>query len=70
MAQKGPGGVGDAESFAGVFQIAFGRDTSWYLEGGTNDVPAHIDFNCLHHSISLDDKPITQDGKFVADEMQ
>lgn len=65
MARKLPGGVGDAESYAGVFQIAFGRDTSWYIGGGTNDVPAHIDFNCLNHSITLDDIPITKHGLLV-----
>jgi 2,5-dihydroxypyridine 5,6-dioxygenase len=62
MASKSPGGIGDAESFSGVFQIAFGRDTSWYIGGGTNDVPAHIDFNCLGHSISLDGVAITEEG--------
>ncbi|MFN8449138.1 MAG: hypothetical protein U0521_11240 [Anaerolineae bacterium] len=65
MARKEPGGIGDAESFAGVFQIAFGRDTSWYIGGGTNDVVAHIDFNCLRHSIALDGRQITDAGSFV-----
>jgi 2,5-dihydroxypyridine 5,6-dioxygenase len=65
MARKIPGGVGDAESFAGVFQIAFGRDTSWYIGGGTNDVPAHIDFNCLNHSIMLDGVPVSDHGRLV-----
>ena len=70
MGRKVVGGIGDAESFAGVFQIAFGRDTSWYIGGGTNDVPAHIDFNCLQHSLTLDEVPITQAGKFVYSQMQ
>ncbi len=65
MARKEAGGIGDAESFAGVFQIAFGRDTSWYIGGGTNDVAAHIDFNCLRHSIALDGRQITETGRFV-----
>jgi 2,5-dihydroxypyridine 5,6-dioxygenase len=70
LARKDEGGLGDAESFAGVFQIAFGRDTSWYIGGGTNDVPAHMDFNCLQHSLMLDSIPITQEGKFVHSKMQ
>lgn len=65
MAAKAPGGVGDVESVSGVFQIAFGRDTSWYIGGGVNDVVAHIDFNCLAHSISLDGQPVTLQGIFV-----
>lgn len=65
MARKTQGGLGDAESFAGVFQIAFGRDTSWYIGGGTNDVPAHIDFNCLHNSLTLDGVPVSVEGQFV-----
>ena len=56
------GGIGDAESYPGVFQIAFGRDTSWYIGDGTNDVVAHIDFNGLAHSITLDGVPITENG--------
>ena len=59
------GGIGDAESYPGVFQIAFGRDTSWYIGDGTNDVVAHIDFNGLAHSIALDGVPITENGRFV-----
>ena len=59
------GGIGDAESYPGVFQIAFGRDTSWYIGDGTNDVVAHIDFNGLAHSITLDGVPITENGRFV-----
>ena len=46
-------------------QIAFGRDTSWYIGDGTNDVVAHIDFNGLAHSIALDGVPITENGRFV-----
>ncbi len=65
MARKQAGGIGDIESFPGVFQIAFGRDTSWYIGGGTNDVPAHIDFNCLQHSMTIDDSPITEAGHFI-----
>lgn len=65
MARKEPGGIGDAESFAGVFQIAFGRDTSWYIGGGSNNVAAHMDFNCLNHSITLDNRRITEIGRFV-----
>jgi 2,5-dihydroxypyridine 5,6-dioxygenase len=70
MARREVGGVGDAESFPGVFQIAFGRDTSWYIGGGTNDVPAHIDFNGLNHSITLDGQPITREGVFVHDALK
>ena len=62
------GGIGDAESCPGVFQIAFGRDTSWYswyIGDGTNDIVAHIDFNGLAHSIALDGVPVTENGRFV-----
>lgn len=69
MAHKTPGGVGDVESVSGVFQIAFGRDTSWYIGGGTNDVPAHMDFNCLDSSITLNDRSITHRGRFVHSEL-
>lgn len=65
MARKELGGIGDAESYPGVFQIAFGRDTSWYIGGGTNDVAAHIDFNCLQHSMTLDEVAISRQGAFV-----
>ena len=70
MARKEFGGIGDAESYPGVFQIAFGRDTSWYIGGGTNDVVAHIDFNCLHHSMILDEAPITHRGTFVHNDLK
>ncbi len=65
MARKEPGGVGDAESLSGVFQIAFGRDTSWYIGGGSNDTLAHMDFNCLNTSIWLDGVPISEEGTFI-----
>jgi 2,5-dihydroxypyridine 5,6-dioxygenase len=65
MARKATGGLGDIESYAGVFQIAFGRDTSWYIGGGTNDVPAHMDFNCLNQSMSLDGQAISETGRFT-----
>ena len=44
-------------------QIAFGRDTSFL--GGTNDVPAHIDFDCLQNNIELDGEPVLAAGEFV-----
>jgi 2,5-dihydroxypyridine 5,6-dioxygenase len=65
MARKATGGLGDIESYAGVFQIAFGRDTSWYIGGGTNDVPAHMDLNCLNQSMSLDGQAISETGRFT-----
>jgi len=70
MARKELGGLGDAESYPGVFQIAFGRDTSWYIGGGSNDVAAHIDLNCLHQSMALDGEPITRQGVFVHEDLQ
>ncbi len=69
LARKIPGGTCDSESYYGVFQIAFGRDTSPYI-GGSNDVPAHIDFDCLNANIALDAKPITQNGQFVLEELK
>ncbi len=69
LASKIPGGIGDAESFYGDLQIAFGRDTSPLL-GGNNDVPAHMDFDCLNVSIALDSKPIIEDGQFVIEELK
>lgn len=68
MAKKGAGGTDDVESFYGVMQIAFGRDTSFLA--GTNDVPAHMDFDCLRNAIALDGKQITKDGEFVIDELR
>ncbi len=69
LARKLPGGIGDAESFYGVLQIAFGRDTSPLLDG-TNDVAAHMDFDCLKTSIALDGQPITQEGQFIRDDLK
>lgn len=68
LGKKAKGGTDDTESFYGVMQIAFGRDTSFL--GGTNDVPAHMDFDCLRNSISLDGKQITENGEFVLDELR
>lgn len=65
MLRKDEGGTGDAESFYGVMQIAFGRDTSFL--GGTNDVPAHMDFDCLGNSIWVDDVEVSRDGAFTYD---
>ena len=69
LARKVPGGTCDAESFYGVMQIAFGRDTSPYI-GGENDVFAHIDFDCLHNSIALDSTPIIENAQFVMDDLK
>jgi 2,5-dihydroxypyridine 5,6-dioxygenase len=69
LARKIPGGTGDAESFYGDLQIAFGRDTSPLLRG-TNDVRGHMDFDCLNVSIALDDRPIIENGQFVLDELK
>jgi leucyl aminopeptidase (aminopeptidase T) len=68
MAKKAVGGTDDVESFYGVMQIAFGRDTSFLA--GTNDVPAHMDFDCLRNAIALDGKQITSNGEFVIDELR
>jgi 2,5-dihydroxypyridine 5,6-dioxygenase len=68
MAKKAVGGTDDVESFYGVMQIAFGRDTSFLA--GTNDVPAHMDFDCLRNAIALDGKQITSNGEFVLDELR
>jgi 2,5-dihydroxypyridine 5,6-dioxygenase len=68
LGSKGPGGISDTESYYGVMQIAFGRDTSFL--GGTNDVPAHMDFDCLQNSIFLDGKPVLAKGEFVIDELR
>lgn len=69
LARKVPGGTGDAESFYGDLQIAFGRDTSPLLRG-TNDVPGHMDFDCLNVNIALDSQPIIQRGQFVLAELK
>lgn len=68
LGKKAHGGTDDTESFYGVMQIAFGRDTSFLA--GTNDVPAHMDFDCLGNSISLDGTPVLEDGEFVIDELR
>jgi len=68
LARKGSGGTDDVESFYGVMQIAFGRDTSFL--GGTNDVPAHMDFDSLHNNIALDGRAVINDGEFVIDELR
>jgi 2,5-dihydroxypyridine 5,6-dioxygenase len=68
LGKKAHGGTGDAEAFYGVMQIAFGRDTSFL--GGTNDVPAHMDFDCLHNNVALDGKPVIEDGEFVLDDLR
>lgn len=49
-------------------QIAFGRDTSFLA--GTNDVPAHIDFDCLRNNIALDGKPVIESGEFVMEQLR
>lgn len=63
MQRKDEGGTADAESFYGVMQIAFGRDTSFL--GGSNDVPAHMDFDCLRTSVAVDGLEILREGTFV-----
>jgi 2,5-dihydroxypyridine 5,6-dioxygenase len=68
LGRKAHGGTDDTESFYGVMQIAFGRDTSFL--GGTNDVPAHMDFDCLQNSIALDGTPVVEKGEFVLDELR
>lgn len=68
LGRKGHGGTDDTESFYGVMQIAFGRDTSFLA--GTNDVPAHMDFDCLGNDIALDGTPIVANGEFVLDELR
>jgi 2,5-dihydroxypyridine 5,6-dioxygenase len=69
LARKVPGGTGDAESFYGDLQIAFGRDTSPLL-AGNNDVPAHMDFDCLNINIALDGKPIIEHSQFLIEELK
>lgn len=68
LGKKAHGGTDDTESFYGVMQIAFGRDTSFL--GGTNDVPAHMDFDCLRNNIALDGVPIVAEGEFVLEELR
>lgn len=68
LGRKAHGGTDDVESFYGVMQIAFGRDTSFL--GGTNDVPAHMDFDCLHNNIALDGSQVLDDGEFVLEELR
>lgn len=68
MARKAVGGTDDVESFYGVMQIAFGRDTSFLA--GTNDVPAHMDFDCLRNNIALDGRQVISEGEFVLDELR
>lgn len=68
LGKKAHGGTDDTESFYGVMQIAFGRDTSFL--GGTNDVPAHMDFDCLRNDIALDGTQIVESGEFVLDELR
>ena len=68
LGRKAHGGTDDTESFYGVMQIAFGRDTSFL--GGTNDVPAHMDFDCLGNNIALDGNPVVENGEFVIEELR
>jgi 2,5-dihydroxypyridine 5,6-dioxygenase len=68
LSRKAFGGIDDTESYYGVMQVAFGRDTSFL--GGVNDVPAHMDFDCLGNSIALDGDPILEDGEFVLEELR
>jgi 2,5-dihydroxypyridine 5,6-dioxygenase len=68
LGKKAHGGTDDTESFYGVMQIAFGRDTSFL--GGTNDVPAHMDFDCLRNDIALDGVPVVESGEFVIEELR
>ncbi|MGQ0568661.1 MAG: hypothetical protein ACT4P5_03890 [Armatimonadota bacterium] len=63
MQRKDEGGTADAESFYGAMQIAFGRDTSFL--GGTNDVPAHMDFDCLGNSVAVDGLEILRGGAYA-----
>lgn len=65
MQRKDEGGTADAESFYGVMQIAFGRDTSFL--GGTNDVPAHMDYDCLNTTVSVDGLEILKGGSYTYD---
>ena len=65
MQRKDEGGTADAESFYGVMQVAFGRDTSFLA--GTNDVPAHMDFDCLSTSVSVDGLEVLREGQFTYD---
>ncbi len=65
MQRKDEGGTADAESFYGVMQVAFGRDTSFL--GGSNDVPAHMDFDCLSTTISVDGLEVLREGRFTYD---
>jgi 2,5-dihydroxypyridine 5,6-dioxygenase len=68
LADKGAGGISDTESYYGVMQIAFGRDTSFL--GGTNNVPAHMDFDCLRTNITVDALPVLAEGEFVIDALR
>jgi 2,5-dihydroxypyridine 5,6-dioxygenase len=68
LGRKAHGGTDDTESFYGVMQIAFGRDTSFL--GGTNDVPAHMDFDCLRNTMALDGTTIVEEGEFALDELR
>jgi 2,5-dihydroxypyridine 5,6-dioxygenase len=68
LGKKAHGGTDDTESFYGVMQIAFGRDTSFLA--GTNDVPAHMDFDCLRNDIALDGVPVVESGEFVIEELR
>ena len=52
-----------------MLQIAFGRDTSPLLMG-TNDVKAHMDFDCLNTSIALDGVQMIEHGQFVRDDIK
>lgn len=68
LARKAHGGIDDTESYYGVMQIAFGRDTSFL--GGSNDVPAHMDFDCLGNDIALDGEPMLAGGEFVSADLR
>ena len=54
----------DGRAFAGNFLFSTGPNTD---AGGTRDTRCHFDIPMRHCSVSVDGKPMTVDGKVVAE---
>lgn len=58
------GGLNDAKGFDGSVPLAFGHSAGHVLRG-SNESPAHIDITCRGCSVSVDDQPILDRGRFT-----
>jgi 2,5-dihydroxypyridine 5,6-dioxygenase len=56
----------DSEVYCGNLLVGVGRSVTW-PEGGDNDCLSHLDFCCLGHSFSVDDRLVVDQGVVVYD---